>query len=134
MTWKREFYPFDWPRIRVKVLNRDQHRCCECKIKNFSVGQRQDGGSFLLSAEAGSYAEAKKFQAELGARYGIELMIIVLQVSHSCQDSRCEDEAHLRSLCQLHHTRLDKHLHRTNAKRTRSKKKWAWDADEINFI
>jgi len=45
--------------------------------------------------------------------------IVVLTVAHLCQDSTCEDEAHMKAMCQRCHLRYDVKQHQANAYRTR---------------
>jgi len=44
---------------------------------------------------------------------------VVLTVAHLCQDSTCDDDTHLRAMCQRCHLRYDVKQHQTNAFRTR---------------
>lgn len=119
MSFKRKEYPEDWEKIRVRILERDEHLCKQCKVPQYSVGVRFDDGTFLLSEEAGCYEEAKKFVKELKIVFRIDPIVIVLAVGHvGNHDPRDCREENLAMLCQYHHLRLDRYRHSKNARAT----------------
>lgn len=48
---------------------------------------------------------------------------VMLTVAHLCHDSTCDNEEHLRAMCNRCHLRLDVEQHTRNSAETRDRKK-----------
>jgi len=128
-----KLYPSNWPEIRQRILERDNHCCKTCKVENGiyvfrgiyegnEVFQTIDGkiyhtgtGEFLgqdlyAAIEPSSGKENQK---------AVRIVLTVAHLNHDIKDNRDEN---LAALCQLHHLRLDIKQHRRNARETRLKK------------
>jgi hypothetical protein len=57
---------------------------------------------------------------------------VMLTVAHLCQDSTCDDETHLKAMCQRCHLRYDVKQHTSNAYRTRQAGKAVGDLFECH--
>ena len=122
----KDRYPKDWPEIREGILEREGHRCKECRVANHAVGYRKNGkfvpargnihldlagdGKQYPSLERLTYSEARELADDLNdigdsqPRY----IVIVLTIAHLHDDSpeNCSEE-NLGALCQRCHNRLD---------------------------
>jgi 5-methylcytosine-specific restriction endonuclease McrA len=140
-------YPENWQEIRKKVLRRagglesDPRvgaRCEKCGIRNYAVGYRDKNGCFHgLGGSiyyddyqyATSYSEARKIADEMNAFYEFtenadHYIVIVLTVAHMNDPNPANvDLDNLSALCQRCHNKHDIGLRRTNAAKTRRKKK-----------
>ena len=108
-------YPITWPHIRKRILARAENRCEQdgCGVLNYAVGHRLHHASFVECQGNKCFpCRAKE-----------KVTKIVLTVAHLCHDSFCEDETHMRLLCQLHHNRLDTEMRQGHAAETRARKK-----------
>lgn len=115
----KSLYPPDWKEIRKRILERDGNCCKFCGIQNYSIGYRDYKGEWN-EIEKSTYGDA---MAQMAEQTGYKVIKIVLTVAHLDHNPANNDESNLASLCQLHHLRLDSEQHRTNAAKTRRKKK-----------
>lgn len=125
-------YPKDWhTRIRPDILARAGN-CCEiCKVPNRAIICRgQWGGEEVWQNDDGSIFRLSDGEC-IGEDYVGEVWVgraqivtrIVLTIAHMDHDTGNNDYANLKALCQLHHLRHDKDLHRANSRATNNKKK-----------
>lgn len=123
---KKALYSKDWPQIRQRILERDEHCCKECGVPNYSIVWKASGKRLVLGPPFKSRKEAAEY---LRQREGSLIMkcssIVILTISHSCHDESCTDEAHLDALCQYHHNLRDQEHRKANANRTREQKREA---------
>lgn len=107
-------YPKNWRAISTRILERDGHQCRECKVRNFSVGRREDGGRFLLLYQAESYREGYEIAQSATKGTGRKYTVIVLQCAHLFNDDPMDiREENLGMLCPHHHGKWDGYRHAT---------------------
>ena len=131
----KKLYPFTWPEIRKRILERAADRCEGCGVRNYSVGSRL-GERWVLYGTYSRYKDARETAERLNAN-GNEnerYIVIVLTIAHLNHNPADTDEQAMRAYCQRCHLAHDKILHRNNAKRTRAQKKYGWTDDEVDFI
>jgi 5-methylcytosine-specific restriction endonuclease McrA len=124
MPFERSAYPPEWPQIRARILERDQHRCQRCGVQNFSVGLRLEDGTFRLYVTTDSYNEGKRHAEAWGAAFpSIPPIVIVLACAHleNPDPMDCREE-NLKSLCQGCHSALDLPMRRRHVMATRLRK------------
>lgn len=115
-------YPSNWKsEIRPAILERAKHCCEECGVANYSIGARDFNGEWFdnrqiegMNSDTGFW----HFQT-----MHVKRIKIILTIAHLDHDVSNNDYSNLKALCQRCHLRLDKELHRTNAKETINKKK-----------
>ena len=104
MSGKARIYPGHWKTLSHKIRHgRAQGRCeCmgECGLHRTHPGPRR--------CEEVNQTPAKWAKGT-----------VVLTVAHLCQDSTCEDETHLKAMCNRCHLRYDVKQHQQNSYRTR---------------
>ena len=105
-------YPATWPQIRKRILARAGNRCEQCGVDNYAEGYRLRTGELVECKEQNCLRLHKE-----------KMIKVVLTVAHLCHDSFCEDETHMRLLCQLHHNQLDAQMRRGHAAATRTRNK-----------
>lgn len=127
MPFDRSHYPDNWREIRARIFARDEHRCTQCGVKNYSVGYWEHGQFYCLSEGATSFAEAQALRDDLESaeERAHKVLIIVLATAHLNHTPRDCREENLTSLCQVHHLHLDKYLHSMHARATRRSKRSA---------
>lgn len=126
MPFDRKKYPKEWEAIRVRILNRDGHKCKFCGVPNHRYVIRfetTEGEHFKAFSDKGIGFEIRR---RVAIRLGIHVKApvkIVLTIAHieSPDPMDCRDE-NLAALCQRCHLRLDAGLHAHNARRTRDRK------------
>lgn len=124
-------YPLNWKaEIRPAILKRADNKCEVCGVKN---GAKILRGTFH-DREVYMTTYMELFDTETGNRVLFDsnddpqfpesnkVIKIVLTIAHTCNDSMCADESHLKALCQLHHLRRDGLLHSQTRRATRAKK------------
>ena len=102
-------YPINWKEIRARILARADNRCEECGVRNYVMGFRGEDDSF--------------YECYPTCDIGEKIIKIIITIAHTCHTPQCDDENHLRALCQLHHNRLDGKHRAKNAARTRFARK-----------
>ena len=120
---KKKLYPYEWPQIRGRILERAGHRCDVCGVKNYSVGTRAGDGTFQHWGQATSYAEGRRLIAEAMAHTNQKHIVIVLTIAHLDHDPTNSDEARLKAMCQLCHLTYDRYYHSINARETWRRKR-----------
>ncbi|HJV76035.1 MAG TPA: hypothetical protein VJ654_17575 [Noviherbaspirillum sp.] len=121
-------YPANWNEIRAAVLERADHKCEKCNVKNrtrICRGAGNDADTYMTS-------EAEVFDADNGeylgrcrmSDYHVGKMVdIVLTIAHlDHQPENCGME-NLRAWCQRCHLRYDAEHHARNAAATRKSRK-----------
>lgn len=108
MGFKAINYPKNWKQISLKIrFERARGRCeChgECGLHKTNPGPRR---CEEINHSPAKWAKGKVF----------------LTVAHLCHDSKCDNEEHLRAMCNRCHLRYDAKLHAQNAVLTRDRKK-----------
>ena len=104
MSGKSRVYPGHWKTLSHKIRHeRARGRCeCmgECGLHRTHPGPRR--------CEEINNTPAKWAKG-----------MVVLTVAHLCQNSTCEDETHLKAMCNRCHLRYDVKQHQQNSYRTR---------------
>ena len=101
---KQRIYPPHWKALSRRLRYERAHGQCECMgecgLHRTTPGPRR---CVERHGEPARWARG----------------IVVLTVAHLCQDSTCDDETHLRAMCNRCHLRYDTRQHMTNAYKTR---------------
>lgn len=115
MSGPKRQYPPNWKALSAKIrFERAKGQCeciTECKL-------HPDHRCFERNNEPALFAKGK----------------VVLTVAHLCQDSSCDDENHLRAMCNRCHLVYDVDFHKANARRTRATKngqQWLGDLEVV---
>lgn len=115
-------YPDNWKtEIRPAILERDNHECTDCGLKNYSIGFRHKDGSFepYELTNGVTFKEQKAIAKSMGLR----LIKIVLTIAHLDHDITNNDYNNLSSKCQKCHLDYDKEHHEKNRRETLKQKK-----------
>lgn len=118
-------YPANWiEEIRPNILDRANHCCEKCGVRNYSVGWRDYGGDFWLHEDADSYGAAKALIPKYATANAHKPIIIVLTVAHIYDPNpmNCDDD-NLMALCQRCHNRHDAAMRAENAAKTRQRQR-----------
>jgi hypothetical protein len=128
----RKRYPSNWRELRARRLHIARERCEFCDVPNYAVGYRERDGEFVQRGQAASYAKARQLVYDLAAdeeslppEEQRRWIVVVLTIAHLDHNPADSDISRLRALCQRCHLRYDAQHHRTNAGRTRAKKRMA---------
>ncbi len=104
MSGRSRVYPAFWKTLSHKIrVERAKGRCeCtgECGLHRTHPGPRR---CVELNGQPAKWAKGT----------------VVLTTAHLCQDSTCDDETHLKAMCNRCHLRYDVKQHQSNAFRTR---------------
>ena len=128
-------YPKNWKtEIRPRILQRANH-CCEfCGVKNYAVGFREDNGNLFIPAYGNEYQDAAgqgklsykeaKDVAEFNNENNTEgkYIVVVLTIAHLDHDINNNLDDNLKALCQRCHLNYDLENHKHNSNQTRLKK------------
>lgn len=124
-------YPAEWKQIVASIRARAGDRCEallgdgeRCRAPNAAWVHRAkvDRACWFRCAADGPDCTGRD-QMELYGEATYDVVRVVLTTAHTCDcHPLCGDEAHLLSLCQLHHLRLDAKLHAHHAAETRRRK------------
>ena len=129
-------YPKNWKDIRAQILERANH-CCEfCGVRNYGLIQRFADGSFSYASGniyydlfeyTKSYTEASMAMQTLNesAREmeGVPLyIVVVLTIAHLDHTPENCGQDNLKALCQKCHLNYDHGHHQQNARATRRNK------------
>lgn len=124
----RSKYPKDWTSISKRIRDRGANRCETCKVPNGAFVARC-GGKYMLETgetydeETGDYlgmTRGSEMGEALGEHRFVKIVLTTAHLNHDTSDNRDEN---LKSLCQLHHLRLDADHHAVNARATRRGRK-----------
>ena len=115
-------YPKDW-KLRSKFIRfyRARNHCEFCGVRNYSVGYRDDDGSFHTIFESPQdYKEARIIAGQLNDGWSQKHIVIVLTVAH-LYDHRPEaaNLLNLAALCQRCHLLYDQAMHIENSRQRR---------------
>lgn len=100
MPFDKSKYPPNWSDvIRPRILQRDNYKCVHCGLAHRARGYRDTRGRFV---------ECDEFMEDWAIKAGKRVHTIFLSVAHLCHDTMCEDDAHMRSLCQKCHLHYDR--------------------------
>jgi 5-methylcytosine-specific restriction endonuclease McrA len=111
-------YPSNWKtEIRPTILERDNHCCKFCGVKNHSIIHR-----FGKGINDWEYWP-EGMESEAWSLDGLKSTKIVLTIAHLDQDKTNNDYDNLAALCQKCHLGIDLRHHMANARETMIKKK-----------
>ena len=125
-------YPANWKtEIRPAILARANHRCEQCLVPNYAIILRgtwngqpayQDDDGYIYHAETGQKVGAD-YVGEMDETGRRPMTKIILTIAHLDHDTANNEPENLKALCQYHHLAYDKHLHQSNSRETRNKKR-----------
>lgn len=103
-------YPTDWADIRQRILDRDQHRCTNCGVANYVVGERQKDGTLIPLLKGRDCSEAREFRKQMMQITGKKVTLIILTVAHLDHDEWNHDvkDERLAAMCQKCHLDYDR--------------------------
>ena len=104
----RKRSPKDWKAIRAAILERANHRCEQCGVKNH-VWRNRETGQWTSNA----------LRAETWMMDGEHVSWIVLTIAHLDHTPENCDPDNLRALCQRCHLSYDAQQHAQTAYETR---------------
>lgn len=111
-------YAKDWKtKIRPDILERDNHCCKFCGVKNYSLIHRYGNGM-----EDWCYWP-EGMESEAWTLDGKKSTKIILTIAHLDHNKQNNDYDNLAALCQKCHLGIDLKNHMANARNTRIKKK-----------
>ena len=118
-AFKRKEYPPNWKELRDATLERANHQCEDCGVKDRAVGARDRFGQWHddldihhMNSDVGFHLFDGEFP---------RIIRIVLTCHHTCRDKGCDDLSHLKALCQKCHLREEQAI----AQEARRKRKEA---------
>lgn len=126
-------YPITWNLIRERILERDNHCCKICKVKNHAIvfrgeykGQEvfQTDDAKIYNTATGDFIEENAYaliEPSTGnpGQKAIKIVLTIAHLNHNVNDNRDDN---LAALCQLHHLRHDKDQHKKTVRKTKEKK------------
>lgn len=111
-------YPPNWKtEIRPAILERDNHCCYFCGVKNKTLIRRFGNGM----SDWEYWPEG--MEGEAWSLDGLKSTLIILTIAHLDHNTQNNDYDNLVALCQKCHLNYDKHHHRKNTRETIRKKK-----------
>ncbi len=126
MPMNAAHYPKDWLSLRKQVLERALHRCeCEGQCGSDHLDEMWEPGRCdapngkLIQRAKGVLEQWVPVYAIGNTPHHQSPIKVVLTTAHICQESMCNDLAHLLSLCQLCHLRLDAKQHQETRKKNK---------------
>jgi len=132
----RARYPANWKEIRVRILNRADDKCEQCKVPNGEIvvrGTDRDSGTYMnqdaevFDAENGEYLGQWRMSDYYCNGNGVKIVLTIAHLDHVPE--HCEDD-NLKALCQRCHLAYDAEHHRANAQATRRARKAIGDLFE----
>lgn len=114
-------YPLNWKtELRPAALERSNHCCAFCGIKNYAVGARDKNGQWHDEPAIHSMSSDEGL-----IKFGEfpRMIKIVLTVAHLNHDITDNSDTNLKALCQKCHIRHDATYHAINSKVTRNRKR-----------
>lgn len=113
----KQYHPEWKTKIRPDILERDNHCCKICGVRNSSIIHRYGKGM-----EEWHYWP-QGMESEAWSLDGLKSTKIVLTIAHLDQDKTNNDYENLAALCQKCHLALDARHHSQNRRKTLSKNK-----------
>jgi len=98
-------YPPNWKsEIRPRILERENHCCKDCGVKNYSLGVRDNDGSFkeVQDVKRGEFIDYYGQSLKV-----IKIVLTIAHLDHDEENMDVEDER-LAALCQKCHLNYDK--------------------------
>lgn len=116
-------YPKDWRVIRLRILERAQHKCEFCGVPNHIEVMRDNEGKWLPADEALDQMEKMPYWrfCEIWGRTQTPTKI-VLTIAHIDHDIANNSDDNLKALCQKCHLAHDTEQRSQSRKRNRDKK------------
>lgn len=114
-------YPANWKtEIRPRILERSNHCCEQCGVKNYAVGARDKNGQW--HDERSIHTLNSSHGLELFGEFPrmIKIVLTIAHMNHDITDNRPEN---LQALCQKCHLTYDAQYHAKNARETRKANK-----------
>lgn len=113
----KKYHPEWKTRIRPDILERDNHCCNFCGVKNHSIIHR-----FGKGIDDWEYWP-EGMESEAWSLDGLKSTKVILTIAHIDHDKTNNDYDNLAALCQKCHLGIDMSHHVANAKETNRKKK-----------
>jgi 5-methylcytosine-specific restriction endonuclease McrA len=113
----KEYHPEWKTKIRPDILERDNHCCNFCGVKNHSIIHR-----FGKGRNDWQYWP-EGMESEAWTLDGLKSTKIILTIAHLDHNKKNNEYDNLAALCQKCHLGIDLHHHMANARETRIKKK-----------
>lgn len=113
----KEYHPEWKSKIRPDILERDNHCCKFCGVKNNSIIHRYGKG-----VDDWRYWP-EGMESEAWSLDGLKSIKVVLTIAHLDHDKKNNDYENLAALCQKCHLGIDLKHHMANARETHRKKK-----------
>lgn len=109
----KDRYPKDWKQIRKRVLERADHRCEQCGVKNYSYRNNETGLFTFDEMLVESWTCVDKQSVT-------RIVLTIAHLDHTPENCSMEN---LRAWCQKCHLAYDHEHHQRNAYETRRKGK-----------
>lgn len=113
----KQYHPEWKTKIRPDILERDNHCCKFCGVKNHSLIRRYG----KLKHEWEYWPEG--MESEAWSLAGMKSTKVILTIAHLDHDKTNNNYDNLAALCQKCHLGIDLHHHMANARETNRKKK-----------
>lgn len=111
MAFNPHLYPPDWRHRRLRILERDGHRCSFCKVKNYAEIIRLKDGIYINCRNERMYNSQGKYQGKATAEdlYGkpITVILTVMHLDHDEWNWEVTDDR-LATACQRCHLNYDR--------------------------
>ena len=145
MPMKRHLYPADWEAISLRIRKERAGGRCECTGECGSDHYRHVFDVLVENRRCGApntetVLRDRQHPERWTLHEGCSLCLggddeckpirIVLTVAHLNHDTRDNRDENLKAFCQRCHLRMDAHLHATNARATRRRRRAAGDLFE----
>ena len=125
MAFNSKLYPPDWRRRRLRILERDGHRCKFCKVKNYAQIIRLKEGVYIYTDNERMYNSTGEYQGRASAKYlygkPIKIILTVMHLDHDEWNWEVTDDRLAVSCqrCHLNYDRIDNQLRKKYGKQYR---------------